>query len=213
MKKAATKSYYDRLSRWYDLFAGQAEKKCKQQGLLLLNVHPGETALEIGFGTGHCLQSLAQSVGDTGKVYGIDLSDGMLQAAQTRLRKAGLLRRVELGQGDALQLPFADSFFDALYLSFTLELFDSPEIPVLLLECKRVLHANGRICIVSMARKEKEGLIVKLYDWAHQKWHTYIDCRPIYARAEIEQAGFQIERLLEMSLFGLPVDIILARRV
>ncbi len=155
MKKAATKSYYDRLSRWYDLFAGQAEKKCKQQGLLLLNVHPGETVLEIGFGTGHCLQALAQSVGDTGKVYGVDLSDGMLQVAQTRLHKAGLLGRVELRPGRRIAASLADNFFDALYMSFTLELFDSPEIPVLLMECKRVLHANGRICIVSHGQKRK----------------------------------------------------------
>lgn len=211
-KKQATKAYYDRLSRWYDLLAGQAEKKCKERGLELLNAQPGETILEIGYGTGHCLKALAQSVGEGGRVYGIDLSEGMLQAAQVRLRKAGLLDKVELKQGDALRLPFTDSFFNALYMSFTLELFDTPEMHLVLRECKRVLRAGGRISIVSMARKEREGLMVKLYDWAHRKWPVYVDCRPVNARSEIEQAGFHTERIVEQSLFGLPVDITLATR-
>jgi ubiquinone/menaquinone biosynthesis C-methylase UbiE len=206
-----TKAYYDRLSRWYDLLAGQAELRCKQRGLELLHAQPGEIVLEIGFGTGHCLQALAGSVGNTGEVHGIDLSSGMLQVAQRRLRQAGMTDRVELRQGDALQLPYENEFFDTLFMSFTLELFANPEIPILLKACKRVLCSQGRMCIVSMGKKDPEGLMIKLYQWAHQKWPTYIDCHPIDARSEIEQAGFHTEQLVQMSLFGLPVDIILAR--
>jgi ubiquinone/menaquinone biosynthesis C-methylase UbiE len=209
--KKATQAYYDRLSRWYDLLAGQAEEKCKQNGLHLLDPQPGEIILEIGFGTGHGLLALGQAVGEHGRVYGLDLSAGMLRAAQVRLRKAGYQDRVELEQGDALQLPYADSTFDALYMSFTLELFAASEIPLLLVECRRVLRINGRLSIVSMAKKEQSGLMVRLYEWAHRKWPVYIDCRPIHAQAEVAQAGFSIERRIEMSLFGLPVDIILAK--
>ena len=210
-KKETSKAYYDHLSRWYDLLAGQAEKKCKELGLELLNAHPGETILEIGFGTGHCLQSLARSVGNTGEVHGVDLSSGMLQVAQSRLLEAGLADKVELRQGDALQLPYENEFFDALYMSFTLELFAFSEIPMLLKECKRVLSSQGRMCIVCMSKRDTEGLMIKLYQWVHQKWPAYIDCRPIDAHSEIEQVGFHIEQRIQMSLFGLPVDIILAR--
>ena len=210
-KTETTKAYYDHLSRWYDLLAGQAEKKCKELGLELLNAQPGETILEIGFGTGHCIQDLAKTVGSNGKVYGIDLSSGMLQVAQTRLQQAGLADRVDLRQGDALQMPYANKFFDALFMSFTLELFAIREIPILLKECKRVLNNQGRMCIVSMGKRDKEGLMIKLYQWAHQKWPAYIDCRPIDARSELEQAAFHIEQLVQMSLYGLPVDLILAR--
>ena len=100
-----TKTYYDRLSRWYDLISGPSESKIKKKGLSLLNARPGETILEIGFGTGQCIHDLAKSVGSNGMVYGIDLSSGMLQVAQNRLRQTGLTDRVELRQGDALQLP------------------------------------------------------------------------------------------------------------
>ncbi|UCB44615.1 MAG: methyltransferase domain-containing protein, partial [Spirochaetota bacterium] len=138
---------YNRISKWYDIISNPAERKCRKLGLQKLGVRQGEIILEIGFGTGHGIVALARSAGESGKVYGIDISEKMHCITQERVKKNGLSERVELKCGDAARLPYADNFFDAVFLSFTLELFDTPEIPVVLHECQRVLRSSGRICV------------------------------------------------------------------
>ncbi len=88
--KSETKAFYDKISRVYDLLAEHSEGPVRRAGLEKLDARPGEKILEIGCGTGHSLVSLAQSVGATGKVYGLDLSENMLVVARENLQKAGL---------------------------------------------------------------------------------------------------------------------------
>jgi demethylmenaquinone methyltransferase/2-methoxy-6-polyprenyl-1,4-benzoquinol methylase len=211
--KEAARQSYNRLSRWYDLIAGSTEKKYRDWGLQKLSAQPGEKILEIGFGTGHCLAALANWVGPTGRVIGLDISDGMLAIARARLQQAGLNDRVDLHLGDAARLDFLEpGSLDGVFMSFTLELFDNPEIPRVLQECHRVLKPGGRLAVVSMTKTNPPGLAVRLYEWFHKHMPDYADCRPIFARQALEQSGFTIRDVSVSSMWGLPVEIVLGTK-
>jgi demethylmenaquinone methyltransferase/2-methoxy-6-polyprenyl-1,4-benzoquinol methylase len=176
----------------------------------LLNAQEGERILEIGFGTGHCLLSLARAVGPAGRVYGLDLSNGMAEIARKRLQKAGVLERVDVKVGDAVSLPVQPSSLDAVFMSFTLELFDTPEIPIVLEQCWKALRKEGRMVVVAMGQPEKPGAAVRIYEWFHARMPAAVDCRPIPAGRMVEEAGFYISKKRSMSMWGLLVELILA---
>jgi len=204
--------FYDRMSGTYDYISGPFERKYALQPLELLSVKEGEAILEIGFGTGHCLKKIAASVGETGKAYGVDISPGMLEETRRRLEKAQLIDRVELHCGDASSLPFENNIMDGVFMAFTLELFDTSEIPIVLEEMKRVLKHRARIGIAAMSKKTGESFMVRLYEWAHNKWPEYADCRPIFLEEAVTDTGYQITSGETEKLFGLPVEIITAQK-
>lgn len=210
--KEKAKATYDRISPWYDLLTRRGEKRFREVGLQKLGAEEGEVVLEIGFGTGTCILALAKSVGNSGKVLGMDISKGMFNIAHAKVRKAGLSKRVELKCGDAINLPFEANVFDAILMSFTLELFDTPEIPIVLRECQRVLRYGGRICVVAMSKEAGVGLAVKLYEWMHRRFPVYVDCRPILVQKSLKDAGFHVVDATEMSMWGLPVEIVVAKK-
>ena len=209
--ETARKSY-NRMSRWYDLLSNRFESKFRDIGINMLDATGVETVLEIGFGTGHSIIALAKAVGSTGMVYGIDISDGMLQITKNRVRKAGLAETAHLERGDAMQLPFKEEFFDAIFMSFTLELFNAMEILAVLSQCRRVLKKGGRICVVALSNSEQPGSMARLYLWTHHKFPGLCDCRPIYVQAVLKEAGFLIDQSSERKLMGLPIEIMLARK-
>jgi demethylmenaquinone methyltransferase/2-methoxy-6-polyprenyl-1,4-benzoquinol methylase len=208
--KEEAKRAYDRISRFYDYFAGRFEREYAAMALERLSIKEGETVLEIGFGTGHCLQRIAESIGPMGRAHGIDISWGMLGVTRKRLEKAGLLGRVELYCGDAVGLPYHDSTFDAVLMTFTLELFDTPEIPKVLQEVKRVLKVGGRLGVAGMSKEDGRSTLLRLYEWAHRRWPKYIDCRPIYVERSLLDAGYEIKSKEKVRLAGLPGEIVVA---
>ena len=208
--KEEAKRLYDRISRFYDFFTAAFERKYAEMALERLSVKEGEAVLEIGFGSGYCLRRIAQSVGQSGKAYGIDISSGMLEVTKRKLEKAELMDRTELHCGDAASLPYDDDTFDGVFMSFTLELFDTPEIPKVLEEIKRVFKPGGRLAVASMSKEDGESMLVRLYEWVHKKWPKYVDCRPIYVEQSLKDAAYEIKSKEKVRLFGLPGEIVIA---
>ena len=209
--KNETKAFYNKISKVYDLLSDRSEAPMRKAALRLLAASEGERVLEIGFGTGHCLVALARAVGTTGRINGIDLSDNMVELARKNLVRERLLARVALVCGDACSLPYPDNSLDAVFMCFTLELFDTPEIPTVLRECLRVLRPGGRIVVASMTKAEARGLIVQAFEWTHRHFPNFLDCRPIYVRRAIEEAGFRVSRTIRMKMW-IPVAIVLGTK-
>ena len=203
MTRETTRNNYDRLSRFYDLFSS-SERRFTETGLRLLDPQPNEAILEIGFGTGHALTALAQ----TARVWGIDLSPGMLTVTEQNLRRAGLLDRVTLQVGDATSMPFPNEMFDAAFMSFTLELFPDEEIPRVLAECWRVLRPGGRLVVVALVKKDSRA--VKVYEWFHAKMPDVVDCRPIRVESILTANRFTVQKAAEASIWGLPASAVVA---
>lgn len=203
---------YGLLSKFYGFFEGIFEKKLREKGLELLLVKEGEAVLEIGVGTGFSLVEIARFVGTAGKAYGIDITPQMLKMTEKRLQKAALMDRVKLSEGDARALPYEGNMYDAVYMAATLELFDTPDIPTVLAEIKRVLKTNGRLGVASLSKEGREDFwFISFYEWAHQKFPKYASCRPIYVEQTIKDAGFDIvnrERFMIMKL--VPMKLVIA---
>jgi ubiquinone/menaquinone biosynthesis C-methylase UbiE len=207
--KAAARATYDRLSRWYDLLAS-SEQRFVRLGVGMLDAQPGESILEIGPGTGHAVLALRQAAGPKGQVLGADLSPAMLARARRRVTQAGLATRVSLACADGARLPIASSHFDAAFLSFTLELFDAEEIPSVLGECWRVLRPEGRLCVACLSKEGGVRWMLDLYEWAHAAFPTWVDCRPILPERVLAESGFCVQKTSGGSMWGLPVQIVLA---
>lgn len=205
----AAKSY-DRMSKYYNYISGPAETRLRQIGLELLNIRPGEKVLEIGFGTGTSLREIEKKTESSGIVIGVDISHGMCQVAADHLQTIQNLSIISVVQGNALMCPFPSGIFDVIFISFTLELFDNPDIPLLLQESSRLISNEGRIGIISLTKISPEPWMSTLYEKLHNRFPKYLDCRPIPVRELLCAADMNIITYEHASLFGLPVDIVIA---
>lgn len=201
---------YNRKSAWYDFFAG-SERKYTRLALDMLAVQPGERMLDLGCGTGSALGALAKVTVRHAKLIGCDLSTGMLARARTKLKQAGDYPAVNLIAADAANLPIHSDTFVAILMSFTLELFDTHEIPLILAECRRILKPGGRMVVISMAKTTDPGWVERTYEWLHEYYERFADCRPIFLAECVSESGFMIVRSSRMVMWGLPIDILLCR--
>jgi len=209
----AARAFYTRISSVYDALADRDEHLARQTGLTLLDAQAGEHVLEIGFGTGSSLVGLATAVGASGRVCGIDISPGMKAVAEQRLRSTDASAIVDLRVAAVPPIPFDDMAFAATFTAFTLELFPDDTLPTVLREVRRTLRMGGRFGVVSMdtgTAEQRRGVPERTYIWMHRHFPHIVDCRPIDVEPRLAEAGFTIQRLERLEIWGLPVVACLA---
>lgn len=117
------------------------EERFRRQSIEALSLAPGERVLELGCGTGNSLAALADRVGPTGRVLGVDYSTAMARAAAARAPDGA-----SVVHGDATRAPVADGSFDAVYAAMSLSATADPDAGV------RAAHAalrpGGRLVVL-----------------------------------------------------------------
>jgi demethylmenaquinone methyltransferase / 2-methoxy-6-polyprenyl-1,4-benzoquinol methylase len=111
-----------------------------------LDVGAEDTVLDVATGTGLVARELVRRFGCS--VVGIDQSPEMLAEARRRLGD-----RVELHEGRAESLPFADASFDALTFTYLLRYVQDP--PATLAELARVVRPGGTIAMLEFALPQR----------------------------------------------------------
>jgi SAM-dependent methyltransferase len=107
------------------------------------DLRPGQRVLDVACGTGVLGREIAERVGPSGQVVGLDLNEGMLAVAR---RKAP---GIEWRNGQAEALPFEHASFDAVVSQFGLMFFE--DRPAALREMVRVLRPGGRLVVAVWA--------------------------------------------------------------
>jgi len=209
LSRDEVRDYYNKIARVYDVLAERSERPMRELGLSLLDARPGEHVMEVGCGTGHSVVALAKAVGAGGKAYGVDLSENMVDITRALADDEGVGDHVEVHRADATELPIEDASLDGLFMSFTLELFDTPEIPVVLAEAGRVLKPGGRIAVVAISKEKPDDVMVAAYEWTHRHFPNLLDCRPIHVRQALEDGGLDV-RQAEVRRMWVPVEVVLA---
>jgi ubiquinone/menaquinone biosynthesis C-methylase UbiE len=126
----------------------------RDEFLRALGARAGERVLDVGSGLGFLAAAIAEAVGPSGAVQGIDVSEPMLAMARSRCARQAW---VEFRNADATQLPFPDQEFDAVISTQVLEYV--LDVDASLAEMHRVLRPAGRVVLVDT-------------DWDSIVWHS-----------------------------------------
>lgn len=118
-------------------------QEIKRRSLALLDLLPGDRALDVGCGTGDEVIALAEELGPGGRSVGADASATMVAEGRRRALAEGL--PATFVQADARHLPFADGSFDGVRAERLLQ--HVPDADGALRELVRVARAGARIVI------------------------------------------------------------------
>jgi demethylmenaquinone methyltransferase/2-methoxy-6-polyprenyl-1,4-benzoquinol methylase len=149
---AEVAAMFDRIAPVYDamnaIISGFQEPRWRRRAVAATGLRPGMTALDVATGTGTVAAALAERVGSTGHVTGVDLAPKMIERA--RLQDRGRHPWLRFLVGDALALPIDDASVDAATIAFGMRnLTDHARG---FAELRRVLRPGGTVVCLEIAR-------------------------------------------------------------
>lgn len=159
MQESSTKKIYDIHSMFYDVTFGRLVRKRIANSIAHMKIGPDDKVLDLGIGTGASLHYYPK---DRGKIYGVDLSGGMLREARKKIREQGRTNATVF-QADAMRLPFGENTFDHVFMSHVISVVSDPY--KLVAEAQRVAKPGARIVVVNHFQSTNRFLAM-LEKWA-----------------------------------------------
>jgi SAM-dependent methyltransferase len=167
----------------------------------LIDLHPGQTVLDLGSGGGIDVLLSARRVGPTGKAIGLDMTDEMLALARRNAAEAGVTN-VEFLQGEMEAMPLPDATVDVIISNCVVNL--SPDKDAVLRESFRVLRPGGRFAIsdvIAQGAAIRPELQADMASWTGciagaLEEHEY--------RAKLAAAGFTDVEIVVTHIHDLP---------
>lgn len=145
---------FNSIAKRYDLMntlmSFGLDKGWRRRAVITVEAKPGMHILDVCCGTGQLSIELAETMGETGKVTGLDFSENMLGKARDNLQSFPYQSRIELMQGDAMQLPFADNTFDGATVGWGLR--NLPNLEQGVKEMLRVVKPGSMVVSLDMAK-------------------------------------------------------------
>lgn len=132
---------------------------------------PGGSVLEVGCGTGRNL-ILAARRWPEARLFGLDISEAMLETARANVAKAGLSKRIRFAAADAAAFDpmplFGEAAFDRIFQSYTLSMI--PDWQGAIREAVRHLKPDGEFHIVDFGQQERLPVAFRrmLHAWLAQ---------------------------------------------
>ena len=131
-------------------FSGSLDNKIRRclhnpRKILETHIYKGISAIDLGCGPGYFTLTLAELVGETGKVTAVDLQQAMLEKVREKMVKAESGKRITLHKCEANSLGLKEK------VDFVLAFWMVHEVPDhqrLFAELKTILTAGGKILIV-----------------------------------------------------------------
>jgi ubiquinone/menaquinone biosynthesis C-methylase UbiE len=147
-RKRATN--YDFTANLYYLI-GFREVQYRKRAVSALGLKRGDTVVEVGCGTGLNFPYLLQSIGETGRLIGVDLTDAMLKEAMKRVQRNSW-HNVELVEADAAAYVFPSGIRGVLS-TFALTLV--PEYEQVIDHAARALAVGGRLVVADFKKPDQ----------------------------------------------------------
>jgi arsenite methyltransferase len=173
--------------------------------IMLADLQPGETVIDLGSGGGIDSFLAGKRVGDTGRVIGVDMTPQMIDRARANKARLGA-HNVEFRLGEIEHLPVADNSADVVISNCVINL--APDKSQVLRDAYRALKPGGRLAISDIVtdRPMPDALREKLEAWAGCVGGA-LDVDQYVS--ELEAAGFEAVEieLVDLDTTGIDVQI------